>query len=432
MGCDMVVALGTATNHGQAFFAANSHRPRSERQRLCHVPGRTYALGESTKTSFLTVPQVRQTHAVLATQAVGEWGYLQGMNEHRLAVGVADWQSRLKRDQPGLLGADLVRLTLERAHSARQALEVLTDLIVRYGQGWFEGSPETGGGDHVFLLADPCEAFAVEAAGLAWAAQEIGQARAASDQAIIRQDWYRLAPGLAGRAIAEGWWPEDGSKLDFVGSLSENPAGSNSALRRWGRATLLIEQQNGKVDSALLRRMLADRYEGTRYEVDPLEGPGTVTPICQHAVHGATNHTAISGVAQLPAAQAATAVYWVAFGPPDVAVHFPVIFEGELPTAFDGTVSNRMADYLDFLGTNASRWLAGQDNFARLQARFEVDVEEFLIEAAKLKSRGEVEEMRHAATAMMQHHVEQFEELLHGLLVAAGSESAELAGMADF
>jgi hypothetical protein len=34
------------------------------------------------------------------------------------------------------------------------------------------------------------------------------------------QDWNRISPGLGQHAISQGWWPGDGSKLDFVGALS--------------------------------------------------------------------------------------------------------------------------------------------------------------------------------------------------------------------
>ncbi len=303
MGCDMLLALPPATDGCHALFGANVHRRAAEAVSVQFTPGKIFAVGETLHTRFVPLPQTRQTFAVLAVKATGQWGCLAGVNERRVVVSCGDWESRFKRDTPGLLGPELVRLTLERAHSAGHALTVLTELIARHGQGSFASSPEgegEGEGDHVFLIADAAEAYAVEAAGSAWAAQEIHQVRAVGDVGVIRQDWYRLAPGLSDQAITHGWWAEDGSKLDFVGALSELPMGKASALRRWGRATLLLEQQNGHLDLDFFQRILADHYDGTHYEADPLEGRGLATPLCQHALQGSSAATAASVIIQNP------------------------------------------------------------------------------------------------------------------------------------
>ena len=200
MGCDMVVALPAATNRGETIFGANLHRPVGEMVAVRQVPGKTFALGEALKTQNAILPQVRQTFAVLALQTSGNWGYLHGINESRVAVGFSNWQCGAKSGNGGLLGTDLVRLTLERSHSAGHALDVLCGLISRYSLGALAGDGE--GADHVFLLADPGEAYAVEATGWTWAVQEVHQVRAASDVAVIRQDWHRLA-GL-GRTCCRG------------------------------------------------------------------------------------------------------------------------------------------------------------------------------------------------------------------------------------
>src|SRR5262249_16931310 len=156
-------------------------------------------------------------------QPLGLWGYQHGVNEHRVALGCAGWRSTLTCPRPGLLGADLVRLALERCRGARQAVDLITDLIERHGQGRFPGCAPPAEAAHVSLVADQQEAFTVEAAGAAWAAQEIHAVRAVSDVGVIRQDWSRIAHGLAGHAIDQGWWPADGSKLDFAGTLSAEP-----------------------------------------------------------------------------------------------------------------------------------------------------------------------------------------------------------------
>ncbi len=430
MGGDLVVALGRATVHGQTLFGQNCHRPPHECQILKRTPGRAFAPGETVRTAHAEVPQSRQTLTVLGCQPHHAWGYQCGVNEKQVAVGCAAWRSKLAGERRGLDGPELVRLTLERAASARQAFDVLTDLIVRHGQA---------DDDHVFLLAGPDEAFTVEAAGDVWAAQEIQQVRAAGDVAVIRQDWARLAPGLAERVIARGWWPEDGSKLDFAGSINDNPTGRASALRRWGRATYLLEQQNGHIDAAFLRRVLGDHYEGTRYEIDPLDAAGPVTPLCQHAPGGGRYGTAASMVVSLAADPGHVPVAWCAFGPPCLSVHFPVFLDGELPAAFGCGASLFHADSV-WWRTQQLRGLVEADpaqleflreSLARLQARFEQDVDEFCPEAAELRRRGAREELQRLAGSLMQSHLERFDEILQRLLTAGNRYTAftEAAGI---
>ena len=76
----------------------------------------------------------------------------------------------------GLLGMDLVRLALERSRSAAQAIDVLGSLVERYGQ-FGSGVPTkdhaAGGYDNAFLVADPSEAWVLEAFGQQWAARRL-------------------------------------------------------------------------------------------------------------------------------------------------------------------------------------------------------------------------------------------------------------------
>ena len=85
-----------------------------------------------------------------------------------------------------------------------------------------------------------------------------GRRRAALNEIChLRKDWDRISPGLADLAIQRGWQPEDGSKLDFSGALRPTAALA-LGYRWWGLATMLLEQQNGSVDHAVMRRLLGE------------------------------------------------------------------------------------------------------------------------------------------------------------------------------
>ena len=76
---------------------------------------------------------------------------------------------------------------------ARRAVDLLTDLITRHGQGT-PGDPPC---DNAFLIADPTEGFAVEAAGTHWVYQQLREVRALSTVSTVRGDWDRISRGLS-------------------------------------------------------------------------------------------------------------------------------------------------------------------------------------------------------------------------------------------
>jgi len=79
-----------------------------------------------------------------------------------VTAGCAALHNKIPCSGPGLLGTDLVRLILERGRTARQAVDLLIDLVGQHGQSEPLGNPPQG--DSSFLIADAKEAFAVETA----------------------------------------------------------------------------------------------------------------------------------------------------------------------------------------------------------------------------------------------------------------------------
>jgi hypothetical protein len=339
----------------------------------------------------LTLPQVRRTNSVLGSQASGEWGLTHGINEHRLAAGFSCWQSKLSAADAGLLGSDLVRLTLERSQSARQALDVLTDLLCRHGQ---RGSGQPGRTDSIFLLADPKEAFVVEAAGCHWAMLECQQVRAVSDVGLIRQDWRRLAPGLAERAISQGWWADDGSKLDVAGCLASPSASASWALRRWGKATLALEQQSGHIDPYFFRVMLGEHFDSAAatYADQPLQLLTSFIAVLSTDVH------------TLPVA-------WCAYGPSAFPLYFPILLEGELPPMLArqmNGVPSLVAKLQKLLGIPEHAQTV-EEMIEKLQDQFDQRLEDFHEEARSLKVKGDTVQIERLAGLFMQNQCEMLE-----------------------
>jgi len=386
MGSDIVVALKEASANGTTLFALNQFAAPNQRHCLQFVPGHFHEPGQLVPIANLAMPQVRQTYSALGFQANGAWGFTHGVNEHRVAVGATQWQSRLGQGTSALDGPDLVRLALERSRSAMSAVEILADLLQRHGQKH----------DHIYLLADADESYVLEACGHYWALLECGHSRVVTGAAMIRQDWRRLAPGLASHVIDNGWWQDDGSKIDFVRILGENTESSKNAQKRWGRATLTLSQQNGAIDLHFLRHMLADHYAANR---DLIRGEKSSSLASSFLVELQKSDLPI--------------VAWVALGAPNVAVYFPICLSAEIPAVFGPGLP--MMTTIEERTHELAKLASGKDRtrltqaLERLQTKFDQDVEEFLARSHESILHGRPHLIGTIATEMMQHHVDLFD-----------------------
>jgi secernin len=408
MGGDAIAALERATLNGHTLFGHNCRRPAVELLELCHITGRSHAPEERIETGRVALPQARETYALLGVQTRGHWGLHHGVNLWGVAAGWTRLRTRLKREAPGLGGSDLVRLALERGRTARQANDLVGDLVSRHGTD----------GDCALLIADGREAFVLETAGRHWVYQEVREARAITDLCTVGQDWDGIAPGLSTVSIDNGWWPADGSKLDFAGVVALPAASSRAELRRWGRATLLLEEQNGQIDLGFIRRLLGDHYEGCADECDPLLPGEGLPPLCQHAETPDAPLTASSLVVSLDPKVTSARLAWCCAGPPCTGVYLPLLLNGDAVEAY-GTAATgphaRVRELLRHIGRQRGLWELTRDSLGRLQARLDQETEDYVIEAAAAGERETPAELGRRATLFMRHARERFEETVEGL-----------------
>lgn len=174
------------------LFAKNSDRDPNEAQFLDWRPAQSHAAGARLKCTWIEIPQVRQTHAVLLSRPFWIWGAEMGTNEHGVTIGNEAVFTRAGYAKIGLTGMDLLRLALERSTTAADAVQTIVSLIDEFGQGGGCGLEHRKFTYHnSFIVADTRSAFVLETAGQHHAIEEVRGARSISNGLTI--------PGFAER-----------------------------------------------------------------------------------------------------------------------------------------------------------------------------------------------------------------------------------------
>jgi hypothetical protein len=205
--CDTFVALGGATGDGSVVFGKNSDREPNEAHELIVVPAAQQRRGSELRCTHISIPQVERTHRMLLAKPYWIWGAEMGANEHGVVIGnEALFNKGTREKTPGLIGMDLLRLGLERASEAAQAVAVITELLERHGQSGQAGHTHDFQYDNSFIVADPKQAWILETVGRDWVAREVRQSASISNGLTTRETWdlasARLGATPAGTDIA--------------------------------------------------------------------------------------------------------------------------------------------------------------------------------------------------------------------------------------
>ncbi|MQA07816.1 MAG: peptidase U34 [Pseudonocardiaceae bacterium] len=223
------------TENKHPFLGGFGHEPSSHWIDI--VPRRTYqrgttmrvgATGEADIPGQLTrIPQASNTARYITSNYSEFAGFPApltngGLNEHGVAARDVWSDSRQElvdqtpTPQRGPTYSDLSRIAMERAHSAREAVRILGDLVNKYGYTTY------GGNSHMFADANEGWVFIEFAGGeRLWAAERLGpdDVRVSYPGYIgdFPANWrnnpdYMASPNLVDYAVRRGWWRSNSGK----------------------------------------------------------------------------------------------------------------------------------------------------------------------------------------------------------------------------
>ncbi len=319
--CDTLCVLG---QHG-TLFAKNSDRPVREVQ-VVEAHGRR-AGGGRLRTQYLELHDSGAA-ATLLSRPVWLWGAEHGINEHGVAIGneMVNTRDDPRAAPAALLGMDLVRLGLERAESAEDALDVMTGLLERHGQGGVGDSVNDIAYWSSFLLCDRASAWVLETSGRKWAARPVDRGGAISNRLTLRRDWTRASAGIAPGTDIDTWR----DPATPTGFADGRLAASRAFVQR------CIASPASAIPSAAARAAVAhlrDHGSGAwgapgsdgRVVAAPTEvrADGAGVTVCMHVRD--FEATTASMVAEIPADSASPGRAWVAVGSPCASVFVPAL-----------------------------------------------------------------------------------------------------------
>ncbi len=336
--CDTLCALG----RDGTVFGKNSDRPSEELQ--LPESRRPRPPGGRLRTQYLEIDD-RGADAVLLSRPDWLWGAEHGLNAHGVAIGneKVDTRSGVAEAPPALIGMDLVRLGLERGSSASGALDVITSLIERHGQGGIGDRTFAQAYDSSFLVADHASAWVLETAGRTWAAEPVapGGAAAISNRLTIRRDWTRASTDVPPGADFDEWRDPTVDRAYADGRLA-----ASRAFLGIGHPAAGPTPTGAEVSARRMAAHLRDHGTGPWGEPGSSErttsappapprrtGPGGAgVTVCMHV--GGVMATTASMIAALPRPGTGPLRSWLAVGSPCVSVYVPVLGLPELGSAF--------------------------------------------------------------------------------------------------
>lgn len=284
--CDTMVALGNSTADGSVIFAKNSDREPNEAHEVIIMPAAQHQPGEMVKCTYVEIPQVEHTNAVLLAKPFWIWGSEMGANEKGVVIGNEAVFTKVPYERSaGLIGMDFIRLALERTDNADDALKVIVDLLETHGQGGNCGFEHQLFYHNSFIIADHSTAWVLETAGRHWAAQRVRDVRSISNGLTIETDWDLASGGLVDYAVGQGWC-KGASDFNFKKCFTDFLYTTFSDSMKRKRCTMdQLKAEKGRITPFTMMALLRSHH--TKRSTTWLPGRALAgADVCMHASAG--------------------------------------------------------------------------------------------------------------------------------------------------
>ncbi len=283
--CDTLIATAEATKDGVPIFGKNSDREPNEAHYLANYPAADHAPNTTLRCTHIEIPQVRHTNAILLAKPSWIWGAEMGANEHGLVIGNEALFTKVTYASSGLLGMDLLRLALERAATAREALNVITTLIDQFGQGGNHSAVHETYYHNSYIIADSNDAWVLETAGRHWAAKQIKGIYSISNGITLTNDFDLASPNLIAFAVQQGWCKGE-ADFNFAHCYSDFLYTQFSDChKRRNRSMKILNENLGQITVEIMMNALRD-HGNADGEQDPIDNGLAGADICMHAGFG--------------------------------------------------------------------------------------------------------------------------------------------------
>lgn len=299
----------------------------------------THSEKDTIDVPYETISQPDETYAYWASgNALGATGLgtakdkqpydwvLVGMNQRGVTMSCNWMHSKEENlEGKGIRRYAIRQLILERSGTAREAVQLIADLIDKHGQA------DWGGLD--YCLADPDEAWVVETTSKHWIAKKIedDELLVVANQFVIEDDYDLASDDIIEFAENKGWYdPEKDGDFNFKKAYGrKDRLNTPYDEDREERAYALLSGKEGVITPEDIFSVLMDRYEGTNKFHKPLTDKEhwrevTDTQMIPRPI--STNLCQSSTVAQLRSDLPVElgSLMWYAMATPGYSGYFPI------------------------------------------------------------------------------------------------------------